>query len=84
MSIISLTDTPRFEVGATFTLPRSSLSRNPETVSATVTRVRRGGADFIYTLAVDSHNKYPHWRVVSEGMLKSAVNEAAARLALVA
>lgn len=73
MPILQLNEAPVYQVGTTLLLPRSALARTPEMVTATVDRVRKGSSDWIYTLAVDSHNKYPHWRVLSEGMLISRV-----------
>lgn len=75
MAILQLTDAPQFPLGATITIPRRTLARSPETVQATVTRVRRGTSEWIYTLQIT--DKYAHWRVSPESTLRQAVNEAA-------
>lgn len=69
-NVLQLGDSPLYPQGVEFQLPRSALARNPEMVNAKVERARKGTSEWMYTLAIDSHNRYPHWRCMSESMLK--------------
>lgn len=79
MSILQLAPSPAYAVGSTFTIPRRSLARTPETVTATVTRVRRGTSEYIYTLSIDDGLKYGHWRIATESMFRGQIKEAVER-----
>lgn len=81
MSILHLDDKPRYAQGSAFQLPRSALARNPEMVNAKVERVRKGSSEWMYVLAIDSHNKYPHFRFMPESMLVGQLNAARQLLA---
>ncbi len=83
MSILNLAPAPEFAVGALLTLPRRSLTVSSETVEATVERVRKGSSEYIYTLQIAG--KYPHWRVLTESMLRQNLRMAGkTRLQLIA
>lgn len=80
MAIIPL-DTAAYQVGDTFTIPRRSLAKSPETVNATITRARKGTCEWIYTLAIDDGMKYGHWRVLTESQLRFSIREKVAAAA---
>lgn len=75
MPIIQLTESPRYEVGSTFTLRRNAWSR--ELVTATVETARVSKVGVVYTLKIDDGKKYAHWRVVFETPLSKQIVETA-------
>jgi hypothetical protein len=78
VSILQLSDLPEFTVGATYTIPRRTLTVSKETVLVTIDRVRRGSNDWIVTMSVnDNLGRYPHWRVMTQGQLRARIAEAA-------
>lgn len=77
MSILQLNPTNTFPIGATFTIPRRTLTVSKETITAVVDFARKGSSEWIYTLNIDPGGKYPHWRVMTESCLRARIAEAA-------
>jgi hypothetical protein len=67
---------PRYQIGQTFQLRRNAWSR--ELITATVETSRVSTVGVVYTLAIDTGRKYPHWRVVFESLLSKQIVEPAA------
>lgn len=75
MPIIQLDPTPKYAIGQTFQLRRNAWSR--ELITATVETARVSTVGVVYTLAIDTGRKYPHWRVVFENPLSKQIVETA-------